>query len=103
MATRAQVQQLLDEGLDYEAAGQRLGIPAGQAYMIATGVPADGSDALPRQAADRGAVPASQHLANPPYENPTSSKQVHDWIAARVAADPQMRAAAAREKADDSG
>jgi hypothetical protein len=28
MATREQVQQLLDEGLDYEAAGQRLGIPA---------------------------------------------------------------------------
>src|ERR1700761_4292306 len=43
MATRREVQDLLDAGLDYEAAGQRLGIPAGQAYLIATGRPADGS------------------------------------------------------------
>src|SRR5450631_4295073 len=96
MATREQVQQLLDEGLDYEAAGQRLGIPAGQVYMIARGVAADGGETLPEQARDRGAIPASQRVANPPAENPTSSTLVHDWIAARVAADPQMRAAAAR-------
>ena len=29
MATRREVQDLLDAGLDYEAAAQRLGIPAG--------------------------------------------------------------------------
>jgi hypothetical protein len=94
VATRQQVQQLLDAGLDYEAAGRRLGIPAGQAYMIATGTAADGGDTLPGQARQRGGVvTASQHLANPPAKNPTSSEEVRDWIAARVAADPQMRAA----------
>lgn len=36
---------------------------------------------------------ASSVLANPPAENPTSSEVVRDWIAARVAADPQMRTA----------
>jgi len=39
MATREQVRQLLDGGLDYRAAARELRIPAGQAYMIATGVP----------------------------------------------------------------
>jgi hypothetical protein len=94
VATREQVQQLLDAGVDYEAAGRRLGIPAGQAYMIATGLAADGGDTLPEQARQRGGVvAASQHLANPPAENPTTSEVVRDWIAARVGADPQMRAA----------
>ena len=39
MPTREQVRGLLDSGLDYEAAGRRLGIPPGQAYLIATGAP----------------------------------------------------------------
>jgi hypothetical protein len=43
MATRKEVQDLLDAGLGYEAAARRLGIPAGQAYPIVTGRPADGS------------------------------------------------------------
>jgi hypothetical protein len=97
VATREQVRKLLDDGLNYEAAARRLGIPAGQAYMIATGVPADGGDTIPEQAARRGGLLASsQHLANPPHENPTSSDSVREWMAARAAADAQMREAARR-------
>lgn len=94
MATRDQVRQLLDAGLDYRAVGENLGIPPGQAYLIATGVPADGSDTVTDDAARRpGLLPSSQHLANPPHENPTSKDAVRGWLRARVAADEQMRVA----------
>lgn len=99
MPTREQVLRLLDGGLDYEAAGQRLGIPSGQAYLIATGVPADGSDTITREEARRpGFLPSSQHLPNPPHENPTARDSVREWLRARTAADEQMRAAV-RERA----
>lgn len=95
MPTTEQVRKLLGEGMDYAAVGRELGIPAGQAYMIATGVPADGSDSIP--AAEAGQrpylLPSSQHLSNPPQHNPTTRESVRTWMAARVAADGQMRAA----------
>lgn len=95
MPTREQVRELLDGGLDYEAVGQRLGIPPGQAYMIATGVPADGGDTITEEEARRpGFLRSSQHLTNPPHENPTAKDSVREWLRARVAADEQMRAAA---------
>jgi hypothetical protein len=61
--TREQVRELLGEGLDYADAGRRLGIPAGQAYLIATGLPADGSEATedPGDAHDAVAVLTRQH------------------------------------------
>ena len=94
MPSREQVRQLLDGGLDYEAAGQRLGIPPGQAYMIATGVPADGGDSVTEEEAHRpGFLPASQGLANPPHENPAARESVRAWLKARAAADEQMRTA----------
>lgn len=94
MPSREQVRGLLDSGLDYEAAGQRLGIPPGQAYLIATGVPADGSDTITDDEARRpGFQRSSQHLVNPPHENPAARDSVAAWLKARVAADEQMRAA----------
>ena len=73
MPTREQVRQLLDRGLDYGAIGRELRIPAGQAYMIATGVPADGSDSVPDQEMARrdDLLPVSQQLASPPHHDPT--------------------------------
>ena len=103
MPTREQVRELLDQGLDYRSAGSRLGIPAGQAYLIATGRPADGSDtpsAQEQEGSGGELLAASQQLANPPHENPTGSKTVRDWIAARVAADEQLRTAAAERTAE---
>jgi hypothetical protein len=100
--TREQVLKLLGDGLDYEDAARRLSIPAGQAYMIATGVPADGGDTIPDQdAAGRpGFLPASQHLVNPPHHNPTSKEPVRAWLRARAAADGRMRAAMRQRTAE---
>jgi hemerythrin HHE cation binding domain-containing protein len=92
--TREQVRRLLDSGLDYQAAGRELGIPPGQAYLIATGVPADGSGTITDEEAGRpGFLPSSQHLANPPHENPTTKESVAAWLKARVGSDEQMRTA----------
>lgn len=94
MPTREQVRKLLDNGMDYATAGGQLGIPAGQAYLIATGTPADGSDTITEEEARRpGFLPSSQHLANPPHENPTAKDSVRAWLLARVASDQQMRTA----------
>lgn len=95
MPTKDQVRRLLDGGVDYETVGRTLGIPPGQAYLIATGVAADGSDSVPDQDGEQrpGFLPSSQRLANPPHENPTSKESVRQWLRARVAADEQMRAA----------
>lgn len=100
MPTREQVRRLLDDGFDYGAVGQRLGIPPGQAYLIATGVPADGSDTVTEeQAGQPGFLPSSQHLANPPHENPTAKESVAVWLRARVGSDEQMRTALRRRTA----
>jgi hypothetical protein len=70
MPTRDQVTELLDHGHSYETAARELHIPAGRAYMIATGLPADGS---------------SQHLVNPPPFNPTRNTEVLKWVRERAA------------------
>jgi hypothetical protein len=99
--TREQVRRLLDGGLNYQAAGRELGIPPGQVYLIATGVPADGSDTITEEEAKRpGFLPSSQHLANPPHENPTTKDSVAAWLKARVASDEQMRAARRQRTAE---
>lgn len=104
MPTKEQVRQLLDAGLDYEAAGQRLGIPPGQAYLIATGVPADGGDTITGEEARRpGFLRSSQHLAHPPHENPTARESVRAWLKARVTADEQMRAALRARTSEKEG
>lgn len=102
MATRDQVKELLAGGLDYQSAARELRIPAGQAYMIATGVPADGSDSIPDQEMARrdGLLPASQYLSSPPHRNPAAKESVRAWMKARVAADGQMRAAMRQRTAE---
>ena len=99
MATREEVQGLLDAGLGYEEAADRLGIPAGQVYLIATGRPADGG-AEPATKDDDGGPEggSNQPLADPPHHNPTSSQQVHDWMAQRASTDGQMQAARQHEQ-----
>ena len=90
MPTREQVRQIAGADLDYDSAARQLGISAGQAYLIATGHPADGGETPSKR----------QRLANPPHENPTANERVQRWIASRVAADEQMRAAAAGQTAE---
>jgi hypothetical protein len=87
MPTRCQVLRLLDEGHSYETAARKLHIPAGQAFMIATGLPADGSDSPhPAELRDNRVLPASsQHLVNPPPFNPTRNAAVVGWVRERAA------------------
>jgi hypothetical protein len=99
MATKEQVRGLLSAGLGYPEVAERLGIPVGQAYLIATGQPADGGDTPGAGSSDTGVLPSSQHLVNPPHENPAGSETVREWIRARVAADAQMRRAAQQRTA----
>ena len=87
MPSREQVLSLLDEGHSYETASRSLGIPAGQAFMIATGLPADGSDSPhPSELRGKRLLPgSSQHLVNPPPFNPTRDEAVVGWVQARAA------------------
>jgi hypothetical protein len=89
MPTRAQVRELVDAGHSYETVGRVLHIPPGQAYMIATGVPADGSD-TPHPDELRGkpvAAGSTQELVNPAAHNPTRDETVIAWVKARAARD----------------
>jgi hypothetical protein len=99
LPSKEQVKQLIAQGLDYPEIGRRLGVPAGQAYLIGTGTPADGGHSTDEPDNRPGVLSSAQHLANPPHENPTSKQLVHDWITRRVAADEQMRFAGAARKA----
>lgn len=97
MPTRTQVLALLRDGSDYGEAGERLGVPAGQAYMIATGLPADGSDVLDEAelAAREGMIGGgSQALVNPPSQIPTRDERVERWMQGRALADEPMQRAA---------
>lgn len=96
--TTEQVLTLVREARSYEEIGERLGVPAGQAYMIATGLPADGGDVpAPEERWREGLLPSSsQHLVNPTSENPTSNDVALGWGKRRAARDEQMRAAAER-------
>lgn len=101
MATREQVLELLRSGDSIEAAARRLGLPAGQAYMIATGIPADYSDSLGPEDYGREGLQlgGTQALLGVPHHNPGGPEdkpQVMEWVRARAGADAQMQAAASR-------
>lgn len=82
MATRAQVEELLDLGHTYGTAGRELKISPGLAFMIVTGLPADGG-AVP--APEERVLPgSSQHLVNPPSFNPTRNETVIEWVRERA-------------------
>jgi len=94
--TKQQVLAALGGGTDYRAAAARLGIHPGLAYLIATGMPADGSDVPTPEELERPGVltTSTQHLANPPASKPDAAEVVHAWLRRRAQGDPQMLAAA---------
>lgn len=87
MATRAQVIELLDHGHTYETAGRELRISPGLAFMIATGLPADGGERpAPEELRDERVLPGSpQQLVNPPALNPMRDAAVIEWVRERAA------------------
>jgi hypothetical protein len=89
MPTRAQVLALLDSGRSYETAARELKISPGLAFMIATGLPADGSDSPhPDELRETPVLPgSSQHLVNPPALPPTRNEQVLGWVRRRAASE----------------
>lgn len=86
MPSRDQLLELLEHGHSYETAARRLGIPPGQAFMVATGVPADASGTpTPDEPAGQHLLESSsQPLVNPPARNPTRNRRVIDWLQARA-------------------
>ncbi|MDG4785888.1 hypothetical protein O7626_08100 [Micromonospora sp. WMMD1102] len=89
MASKEMVLHLVGQGRGYQEIGAELGIPAGQAYLVGTGLPADGGGTVTRAQRQRpGVLPSrSQALVNPREANPTSSSRVHDWMRERAHAD----------------
>lgn len=87
MPSKQQVLRLLSQGLDYAEIGRRLCVPPGRAYLIATGVPADGSDGVARRQGREGLLPVrSQQLVNPREVGPVARADVHAWMRRRAAA-----------------
>ncbi len=68
-------------------AARELDIPAGQAYMIATGLPADGGEApSPEELRDSPLLSgSSQQLVNPPAIRPVRNDRVLEWVRRRAA------------------
>lgn len=85
--TRAEVCASVARGLQWEDAARSLGLRPGAAFMIATGIPADGSG-VP-ELADRvcgGEVLSSpQSLVNPRGHNPLRNELVEAWVRGRAA------------------
>lgn len=85
--SRSRVLQLLEAGDSWEAIGRELNISPGLAFMIGTGIPADGSG-VP-ELGDRpfaGApLTSPQTLVNPPERNPMRSERIETWVAQRAA------------------
>ncbi|MEN3611753.1 hypothetical protein AAH979_19615 [Plantactinospora sp. ZYX-F-223] len=93
MASKESVLHLVGLGRSYQEIGAELGIPAGQAYLVGTGIPADGGSTVTRAQRQRpGVLPSrTQVLVNPREVNPMSSRQVHDWMRDRARADGLAR------------
>ncbi len=89
MVTQGRLRAMLngDALADFEEAGRRLDVPAGRAFLIATGRPADGSTPA------GGPGSRAQALVNPREVNPTSRGDVHAWMRRLAQGDPSMRAA----------
>jgi hypothetical protein len=68
-------------------AARELHIPVGQAYMIATGLAADGGDVpSPEEVRDKPLLSgSSQQLVNPPAMRPTRNDRVMEWVRRRAA------------------
>ena len=95
MPTRESILTLVRSGLSYPQIGERLGVTPGLAYLIATGLPADGGDAPGWETDKRpGALSTStQHLSNPKSIVPRRDEETDAWIRERAHTDPALRAA----------
>jgi hypothetical protein len=93
---RAGILGLVGEGRSYREIGELLGMHPGRAYLLATGIPADGGDTVTGAQRQRpGMLPAhAQVLVNPRQVNPTARADVREWMRRRARADTSMRTGA---------
>ncbi len=92
MPTKPEVLSALRSTGDYVQAAKLLGIPPGQAHLIATGVPADGSPPLdPSHQGREGLLSSPQHLVNPAQHNPLRKDHVLKWVRDRAHRDLKPR------------
>jgi hypothetical protein len=84
--TREQVIAKLDAGNDWSTAALELGIPTGLAFMIATGIPADGGGVpeLPTVSPSVDLPASPQQFVNHRGHNPLSNDRVDAWVRARA-------------------
>lgn len=101
MVTKEEVLSRLRQEGSYEQVAAALKIPPGQVYLVATGLPADGSDSLsPEQLHRRGIILASpQKLSNPPVASPASDHEAMTFLRRRVESDTALKDAALRRDA----
>jgi hypothetical protein len=92
-ADRARILPLVEQGRSYEEIGAALDLPPGLAYLLATGIPADGGDTVTGVQRQRPGMLAahSQCLVNPRHENPTAQPRVREWMRGRAIGDAQMQ------------
>ncbi|MFC6017081.1 hypothetical protein ACFP2T_12810 [Plantactinospora solaniradicis] len=93
MASKAAVLRLVGLGRSYQEIGATLGIPPGQAYLIGTGIPADGGGTVTRAQRERpGILPSrTQRLVNPREAPPPPAEPVHEWMRSRAHGDQLTR------------
>ena len=97
MPSYHEVMRRLRAGRSLEDVGHDLGVSPGLVYMLATGIPADGSDTLgPNELAIEPVLTTTQHLVGTPVANPTHKDVTRAWVRHRAATDPQMQGAAGR-------
>lgn len=92
MVTRDEVLEKLKQGGGYPSVGRQFDIPAGKAYMIATGIPADGSDSLSPEDQKREGLElgGTQALLGVPHHNPNQPEEkaeVMAWVRDRARAE----------------
>ncbi|MFF0770475.1 hypothetical protein ACFYUK_16445 [Nonomuraea wenchangensis] len=86
MPSKEQVLRLLALGHGYGEIARRLDVPAGQVYLVATGIPADGGGTVTRADRQRPGMLRShtQRLVNPREVNPVAREDVHAWVRTRA-------------------
>lgn len=82
--SRGHVRAQLAKGADWEQVGRELNISPGLAFMVASGIPADGSGSpeLPLPAPSR-----PQELVNPHTVNPLTHEATERWVHERARRD----------------
>ena len=84
--TREQVLEAVKSERSWEVAAQTLGVKPGLAFMIATGIPADGSGVpeLGDRTAPGPSLSSPQSLVNPRGHNPLRNELVEAWVRERA-------------------